>query len=420
MPISFACPGCAKKFKVPDEMTGRSTKCPQCGAGLVVPSPTAVASWQPQPVAAPPMTAPAPGQFEVANAAPGGRRLPQVSRRMLILGGAGLLGVVLLGTVVWGGYKLFLGGSGLGDEVYYLPNNCQLIVSLRPQQMVESAAWKDVRKEIVEGSKDPEKDLEQLTGFSISNVQQLVLGVAMGADSNNPDVVFVVKTVNPVTAEEMKSKKGGGSIQETKVGNYTIYESMPAAFCVVESKLVVVGKLDTLKKIFERNKAAELGDGLRAAIKNVDFSKSIAAALDMKESYAKLQDSSKKNGLDMDKVLEQAGITNPMGDIEGAAYEVDMGKDIKMKSVLLCKDSKTAEDMKKISDGMTTFLRRMFSQWGADTFDTWESSVSGSRMTGTMTLKTESIIKGINKVKDIGKRASGSFQKVGGLGPDGR
>src|SRR5271166_3138580 len=141
MPITFNCPGCAKQFRVPDEMAGRSSRCTQCGTPLVVPSPAAVAAWQPQPVAPPPMTAPAPAPYEVVDNAPAGRQF--ISRKMLIFGGAGLLGVVLLGAVVWGGYKLFFGSSGLGDEVKYLPSNSQMVVSLRPEQMLDSAAWKD-------------------------------------------------------------------------------------------------------------------------------------------------------------------------------------------------------------------------------------------------------------------------------------
>jgi hypothetical protein len=411
MPITFNCPGCAKQFKVPDEMAGRSSRCTQCGTPLVVPSPAAVAAWQPQPVAPPPMPAPAaPSPYEVVDAAPPGGRF-QVSRKMLMFAGAGVLGVVLLVAVVWGGYKLFFGGSGLGDEVIYLPNNCQTVVSLRPEQLLDSSAWKDIKKELPD-MPDPEKNLEQLAGIAPSNIQQVVIGASVAADGNN-DVVFVVKTVKSITADDIKSKKGGLSPQETKVGSYIMYDSFPSAYCVVDSKVVVFAKSDTLKRVLERNKAAELTEGLRVALKNVDFSKSVVAAMDMKDMYAKGKEASKKSGMDLDKIWDQIGIANPMGDVDGAAYEIDVGKDIKLKSVLLCKDSKTAEDMKKISDGMFTFLKRMFPKYGADTLETWESSTSGSKMTGSMTVKTESILKAIKGFKEMGKSASGTFQKVG-------
>lgn len=38
MPIQIHCPSCAGRFQAPDHATGRNTKCPKCGAPLVVPS----------------------------------------------------------------------------------------------------------------------------------------------------------------------------------------------------------------------------------------------------------------------------------------------------------------------------------------------------------------------------------------------
>jgi hypothetical protein len=40
MPIQFACP-CGRAFKVGDEHAGKRTKCPSCGAAVVVPKPEA-------------------------------------------------------------------------------------------------------------------------------------------------------------------------------------------------------------------------------------------------------------------------------------------------------------------------------------------------------------------------------------------
>jgi hypothetical protein len=415
MPITFACQGCAKQFKVPDEMAGRSSRCTQCGRPLVVPaSPAAVAAWQPapQPVA-PAMAVPAPAPYDVAAGAPpaGGRF--KISSKMLIIGGAGVLGLMLMVAMVWGGYKLFFGPSGLGDEILYLPNNCQTVVSVRPEQILNSDTYKDIKKELASDS-DPEKNLEQLSGISLSNMQQVVIGMAATADGGQPDVVFVVKTVKPVSADDIKGKKMGMTPQETKVRDITVYEVLGISWCLPESKLVVIGKSDTLKKILERNKSAELSEGLRAALKYADFSKSITMAVDSKEMYAKMNEANKKNGIDLDKVFDKIGIANPMGDIDGGAYQIDVGKDIKFQSVMLCKDAKTAEDMRKISDGLATFLKRLFPKYGADSLETWESSVSGSRLTSSMTVKTDSIVKLIRAIKEnIGKPANQTFQTVG-------
>jgi len=426
MPIAFACPGCAKQFKVPDEMAGRSSRCTQCGKPLVVPgSPAAVAAWQPapQPVA-PAMAAAPPAPYDVGAPSAGGRF--QISKKMLIMGGAGVFGLIMMGAMVWGGYKLFFGPSGLGDEVYYLPNNCQTVVSLRPEQILNSDAYKDIKKEVTAGkesSSDPEKDLEQLTGLSLGNMQQVVLGMAATAESSQPEMVCVIKTIKPVSADDIKSKKMGMTPQETKVRDITVYEVMGIAWCLPESKLVVIAKSDTLKKVLERNKAAEVSEGLRAALKYADFSKAVTMAMDSKEMYAKINDANKKNGMDLDKVFDKIGIANPMSDIDGGAYQIDVGKDIKVQSVMICKDAKTAEDMKKISDGMATFFKRLFPKYGADSFETWESSVSGARLNASMTIKTESILKLVRAIKEnIGQPANQTFQRVGQElgGPNGK
>lgn len=421
--IVFACPSCAKQFKVPDEMAGRQSRCTQCSTPLTVPASTAaVAAWQqgaPQPVP-PPMSAPSP--YDVGGVArPADDRFGFLKNKFVIAGVAGVFGVVMLGAVVWGGYRLLFGGSGLGAEVRYLPDNTQAVVSLRPEQVLNSDAYKELKKEIMadqrSSSSDPEKEFEQVSGLPLNNMQQVVVGFSAGGNSEG---IIVVKTVKPVTADEIKSKRGG-SPPETKVGNYSVYEAFPMAWCVAEPKIVVFGKLDQLKKVLERNKDAELSAGLKTALKHADFSKSAVMAVDVKEVYAKTKEESKKQGVDFDKMIDQIGIANPMGDIDAMTYSLDVGKDIKYQSVSLCKDSKTAEDMKVMSDGLAVFLRRLFPKYGGDSFDTWESSTSGSKMTASMTLKTESIVKFIKAIKDLGKSANQTFTTVGQqLGEPGR
>src|SRR5579883_3452893 len=66
MPVAFAC-ACGKSFRVSDGYAGKQTKCPACGAGLVVPTPQTGAAGDGQP----------PGEFEVVeDAAPlaGGKK----------------------------------------------------------------------------------------------------------------------------------------------------------------------------------------------------------------------------------------------------------------------------------------------------------------------------------------------------------
>ena len=49
MPISAFCPSCGTRVKVPDNLAGRSAKCPRCAASIPIPVASVV----------PPMTEPA-------------------------------------------------------------------------------------------------------------------------------------------------------------------------------------------------------------------------------------------------------------------------------------------------------------------------------------------------------------------------
>ena len=48
-------------------------------------------------------------------------------------------------------------------------------------------------------------------------------------------------------------------------------------------------------------------------------------AMDVKEVYAKTKEESKKQGVDFDKMLDQVGIANPMGDIDAMVAGLDRG-----------------------------------------------------------------------------------------------
>lgn len=409
MPIAFACPGCGKQFKVPDEMAGRSTRCNQCGKPLAVPAgPAAISARQPMAPAMP--LGSGPTSFQNAGKPVSIARRPR--RKMLMLLGTGLLGVIVLAAVGWAGYKFLFGPSGLGDEVRYLPDNCQMVASLRPEQILNSDAVKEIKKEI---PGDPEKDVEKFTGLALSNMRQVVIGMSTRSDGSN-DSVMVIKTIKPVSADEIKAKQPGGTPQESKVGAVTIYETLFVSWCHPDNQTIViaVGKSDALKKVLERNKAAELSDGLREALKHADFSKSITLAVDSKEMYTRTKEANKSKGVDFDKMLDQFGIANPMGDIDGGAYQLDFAKDIKLQVVLLCKDAKTSEDMRKIGDGFAVFFKRMFPKFGTDSFETWESSVSGNRLQVGMTIKTESVAKMAAGIEDLfGKQANQQFKPVG-------
>jgi hypothetical protein len=94
--IHFACPGCQKMYKVPDEFAGRQTKCRQCGTALRVPE------------CAPP---PLPPAKRTGTEAPNRSVAEQFQRRRSRM--LALYPIVLLCLSVLG---LFLGASVVGPD----------------------------------------------------------------------------------------------------------------------------------------------------------------------------------------------------------------------------------------------------------------------------------------------------------------
>ena len=59
------------------------------------------------------------------------------------------------------------------------------------------------------------------------------------------------------------------------------------AFCVAESKVVLIGELESIRKVLKRDGKPNFSEGMKAAIKQADFSKTIAVAINVKEVLPK-------------------------------------------------------------------------------------------------------------------------------------
>lgn len=121
MTIKFACPACGRKFAARDEHAGRQTRCPACGAEMVVPKQDPVdRPFEPQ-VQLPPV----PAENRVAAAGPGGGRA--VAKAAAIVGL-----IIALGAAAEGYARLRMAGKATAAEKVVAARAPELPAPVKP------------------------------------------------------------------------------------------------------------------------------------------------------------------------------------------------------------------------------------------------------------------------------------------------
>lgn len=413
MPIAIRCSGCAEVLKVPDHMAGRQGKCPRCGEVLKIPAaaasaaalnaPTQMASssarqtkatiTNEQVPAAQRRTAAArddedDARDEADDRPRGGRKNKKRKKSSLLLFGllgGGCFGLFLVcsGFGVFGWWYFFSGG--IGDELKFMPSNCQMVFSIRAEQLMKSEVYKELEREMPDVNKE-KANFSKEVGLSAEDVEQAVIGVG----SNSKDVVIVVRTKKAVEARDLRSRIKNSKHTETKVGKYLMQESpndSQPSFAVVDKKLVVFGDKEPVRAVLQRDKKPEFSKNLQMAMKQVDFSKTIAFAADVQSSRSKAGEAFGMFGPNKD-VLRSLEKTNAV------AVQVKVGSDVRLDLTLFCQDAASANDVKKLIDGFLVMGRN---QQGIpkEVADLLELNLKtdGNKVIGNNTFKVGPLIK---------------------------
>ena len=235
-------------------------------------------------------------------------------KRTLVLGvGGGTAVVLLLALTFWmfsgpGGVSKNGGGvsaaaTGVSGPMRYLPNDCLLVATANIDELMSSSLYQQMKKDLP-SLEDGERNLEQEIGIAPSNISRITLAVGGKANSNDAVVVLAIGLKTAISAADVKSKNKVQPYQkdvkyeETQVGSVTLFEETyrlagkagrehGTAFCMPESTLIVeCSKLDVLKKVVERGKPPDFSEAMQNAMSETDFSKTLAFAVNVKESVA--------------------------------------------------------------------------------------------------------------------------------------
>jgi hypothetical protein len=422
MPVVFACPHCHKKLRAPDDRAGCKLKCPGCGDLIEVPeeesAPPPVAAVKRAPRVAPP---PEEEQEEAERPAPRKRRRAEEEppdedegrrpdeeedeeeapaarrrRRKKRAKKSGKRGApVLLLALLGGGLVLLVAGGSFaawyvissraapkaGDWMTFLPDGCQTINSDHLAQIRGSRLYQDLQRE-APAAADPFSDTRtQKFGLPGSDVVRIIEGLV------GPERVTILETAGPVAPAKIQEQKG--PYTETKVGRYTMYTGSGEAFCVPANNLVVFSDSLLLQKILQRDKAPQLSPGLQKHVTLVNFAKAKATLTEPQGTGLP------PGGMGFGPFAGSPAAAD--ADVEVVGSEIDIGTDLAISSVIVCKTPQGAEAFKRRLDDQQNLLRGMGGMLGGDEITeilkNQQITLNGSRVSVALTLKGDFVIR---------------------------
>lgn len=390
MAIAFACPGCTKPFRVPDEMAGRPTKCPSCGTSLLVPG---MAAPPPPP---PQMNLPGQLPMPMANGFPGDPLAPAPRagapwKALGFLGAGILLGLLILG-LVGGGLWYFVFSSSGPTEARYLPSDCEWIITIKPAQLLESEAGKDLMDALSAEHKEMLSIPEKKLGLRLKDIKQVTIAGTFG---KLDDMVTIFKAKD-LDGDDIKKtiEAGGSSFDQLTVGDFTIHKdrSSPFAFAVIDGKILILGNADTLQAILERDKKPELSADMQNAMKLVDFGKTFAAAADLRSVPE--PDKALRGG---NPVIDLVRTALRDKEVEGLGLQIETGTEVTITITGTCKDSSTAEDYRRMIDGAVVWAKKSphaanVARSAEDLADACKVTTSGAKVVLQCKTKTNPLV----------------------------
>jgi hypothetical protein len=403
MTIAFQCSSCGVTLRVPDAMAGRRGKCPKCG--VINSIPDAGGQLQTAPSSRPPKEAPTPEEADGGEEAGGAEETrprrkgakKRGNRTLLFVGlGCGaLLLLTCLGTGVGVGLWWYL-SSPIGDELVYMPNNCEYVAVAKIDELIKSDAFKQVENEVPQFKQamavgDAEKEI----GLPLSNVERLVIG---GPLSNRDEPVVAVRTKQAVKAEDLTAKIKGKTFTPAKEGSYTIYETGGVhgqAFCVVKKNLVLFGSGPALRVVLRRDKKPEMSDNLKAALKELDFKQTVTVAFAPQQSSgpAGAPPLGGRGGLPFGPAVA------PPPGMEWGVLHAKVGADVSITVTVQCKSPADASNAKTQTDDSIAKLRQfpLIPKELSGAIDV-KTSVNGKKMTATTDIKVAPLLKSIKNM----------------------
>ncbi len=412
MAITFACPECGKQLRVSDDKAGKKAKCPACATVMMIPdapeseeveeesvrsAPAKVKARVSAPRQAPPgreeeeerrprprrespppedtEDEPPPGDEDEPTFKPKKKKKKKKKKAgsglaFWLIAGAG--GLLVVGGLTVAALWFFVWSGGLGSEMNYVPDDAVSISSENQEKARSSSFYKKVLKEVPEAEKlsgafGKREDL----GLASEDIVRIT-----HASSKDNGHITMIRTKKALKAEDIKSKKEKVKFTETKVGSHTLYageNEHSEAFAIPESKLIVLGQKKHLEAVLKRGGKPQLSDDMKMLLGKVSFSNASAS-------------------------VGTGGLFGGKTEgVVGTVMEGSVSSSLKISITTYCKDPEAAKKLKEKMDEDQS----KFGSGGSDgPFGTPKVSVSGSKLTMTMSATADKYIEHLKNLQE--------------------
>jgi hypothetical protein len=141
--------------------------------------------------------------------------------------------------------------------------------------------------------------------------------------------------------------------------------------------------------VLERNKKPQLSEGMQAALKDMGKAKTIALAISLKELASRPEAQA--------AAQQYPQAQQFVGELESLIVQIGVASDIDVAATVNMKTDKSADELRKMFDGFLTLAKfaggKDMPQEAFEILESIKFEAKGTKMNGTMQLKTASLVK---------------------------
>jgi hypothetical protein len=379
MTIVFHCPKCQTRLEMSDAYAGRKGECKACRAVFQIPRLKPPITPTPLPQAEPelaPVTLPSPSLPPIKRSRSLLLPLLLVAAALVLLCSLGLGGLA-----AW--WLLAPSSSAALAAMDYLPDDSEMIYSIRLSEIENSAVYQNWKREA--------PSLKANWRFTLDSQVLSRAGVAqlLGARARNVRGEWgrleVIKTQQSVSVQELVAEHPGVNFSSSQVGGHTLYEGGGECMFLPDNKTVVRGTPETVRAIMVRTTPSKLSPGMQTALGLTDLSRPVALAANLQAGGIEPPAFPRLNPFGFDQIANQA---------EALGGQAEVATDVRLQFTLLCKDPEAAETVQKLIDSGAALSRNnpLVSKDTRDMFASLTMATSGRKITGSATLKDEQLL----------------------------